>query len=172
MPSPPVLSVLVTLALLSMLFGLLCMPLPLVAPVFVMYLSCVPLPLGAPVLVMLAMPSLLSVPLSANGIGPFTAASTRGSTLCSTPACPRGATRPSRIPLRMMMLPRVANESTTTPPSVANNLLSQRILPIALPILMLPRSALDPDAMHMPMLPLVVCQGTMTLPLVPNGLFS
>ncbi|CAK0809632.1 unnamed protein product [Prorocentrum cordatum] len=68
MPLPPVVSVLVTLVMLSMLFGPLCMPVPLVAPVFVMCLSCVPLPLVAPVLAMLAMPSLLSAPLSANGI--------------------------------------------------------------------------------------------------------
>ncbi|CAK0872460.1 unnamed protein product [Prorocentrum cordatum] len=41
--------------------------------------------------------------------------------------------------------------------------------PVALPILMLPRAALDPYAMHMPMLPLVVYPGTLTLPLVPTN---
>ncbi|CAK0849815.1 unnamed protein product [Prorocentrum cordatum] len=183
-PLPPVVSVLVTLVMLSMLFGPLCMPLPLVAPVFVMYLSCVPLPLVAPVFVMLAMPSLLSAPSSANGIGPHgarrcsrtgrssAASATRGSTVRSAPACSRSATRPSRIPLHMMMLPLVVNQSTTTPPCAANNLFSQHILSIALPILMLPRAALDPYTMYMPMLPLVVYQGTMSLTLVPNGLFS
>ncbi|CAK0793591.1 unnamed protein product [Prorocentrum cordatum] len=104
--------------------------------------------------------------------GRSSAASTRGLTLCSTLPCPRSATRPSRIPLHMMILLLVANQSTTTPPSVANNLFSQHILPIVLAILMLPLAALDPYTMHMPMRPLLVCQGTMTLPLVPNGLFS
>jgi len=35
----------------------------------------------------------------------------------------------------MMMLPMVANQSTTKPPSVANNLFSLFILPMVLPML-------------------------------------
>ncbi|CAK0848244.1 unnamed protein product [Prorocentrum cordatum] len=70
MPRPPVLSVLETLVMFPMLVSPSCMPLPLVTLIFVMCLLRVPLQLVAPDFVLLAMPSLLSVPLSANGIEP------------------------------------------------------------------------------------------------------